>query len=190
MKKILLFIIFLWVIAFLTGCGENGNHTLDPSEGKINGQIKTNLSGHQTIELIAREKTLPSNFDEMAYQRSEVPYFQYLVRKAEDQSEFEDTWNLYEFEAQMPSVNFDKKDIIFIGEHESGSCPAEIDHIKLKSENESMTIYTKVVGGADACTDDATPITFVIQMSKEVSNDLKDIIVAESKVETSVPFEN
>ena len=47
---------------------------------------------------IASEKTLPSNFHEIAFERETTPLFQFLVRKAVNQSEFEQTWSLYGFE--------------------------------------------------------------------------------------------
>ena len=34
--------------------------------------------------------------------------------------EFEATWNLYAFENKSPSVNFNKKDVYFIGVQEVG----------------------------------------------------------------------
>ncbi len=138
--------------------------------------------------VIASEKTLPSNFHEIAFERETTPLFQFLVRKAVNQSEFEQTWSLYGFEDKIPNVNFDEKDVFFIGVHESGSCPYTIKNVELSSDNNTMTV---LLSGPDgACTSDATPRTFVIQIDKEVSKGIENVVIVESGVETNVPFEN
>jgi hypothetical protein len=138
--------------------------------------------------LIASKKTLPANFNDIAFARKETPLFQYLVRKAVNTSEFEDTWKLYALGNKTSNVNLNEKDVFFIGVHESGSCPYKIRVIKLSSDNKKMIIPLSEPDGA--CTSDATPRTFVIQIDKEKSKDIESVVVVQSGVETSVPFEN
>lgn len=136
--------------------------------------------------LIASEKSLPTDFDEIAFKRDTIPYSQYLVRKVVNQSEFEETWNLYGFENKTPNVDLNKKDVIFIGVQESGSCSYKIKNIELSSDNKAITVPLSKPDGA--CTDDATPRTFVIEIDKEISNFLESVVIVESEVETSIPF--
>lgn len=127
----------------LTGCGNGANNA---------------------ESVIASEKTLPADFYEIAFQRETSPFFQYMVRRVVAGSQFEQYWDLYEFEGEMPTVDFDGNDVIFIGVHESGSCPYELKSIKWSSHNSTMTIpLSKPEGDAD-CTSDASPRTFVIQI--------------------------
>ncbi|KAB2336228.1 hypothetical protein F7731_12080 [Cytobacillus depressus] len=179
MKRIFLFVIAFLVIASLMGCDTNDKNT-------------TNLSdeGGQAIEfkLIASEKNLPSNFDDIAFERKETPHFQYLVKKVENQSEYEDMWNLYGFENEIPNVDFNKKATFFVGVHESGSCPYKINNVELSSDNKTMTLPLKEPGGA--CNSDATPRTFVIQIDKEISKEIGNVVIVQSRVGTNVPFES
>ena len=73
--------------------------------------------------LVVSEKTLPADFYEAAFERDTAPYFQYLIKKVVNQSEFEATWTMFGFESKTPNVDFNEKDVIFIGVQESGSCP-------------------------------------------------------------------
>jgi hypothetical protein len=134
------------------------------------------------FDIIASEKTLPIHFNEIAFEE------QYLVRKLVNQSEFEDTWNLYAFESKTPNVDLKEKDVFFIGVHESGSCPYKIRNIKRNSDNKTITVPLSEPNGA--CTSDATPRTFVIQIDKEKSKDIESVVIVQNGVETSVPLKN
>ena len=148
----------------------------------------TNTEDNQiNFSLIASEKSLPTDFDEIAFKRDTIPYFQYLVKKVVNQSEFEETWNMYGFENKTPNVDFNEKDVIFIGVQESGSCPYKIKNIELSSDNKDITVPLSKPDGF--CTSDATPRTFVIQVNKEVSRDLKNAVIVKSGVETTIPID-
>lgn len=138
------------------------------------------------FKVIASEKALPANFDELAYKRDTSPSYQYLIRKAENPSEFEETWNLYEFRSKRPNVDFNKKDIIFIGVHESGSCPFKINDIELGTDSKTITVPLSI--SSEACTSDATPRTFAIEVDKEMSSAIENIVMVESKTETKIPL--
>ena len=140
------------------------------------------------FSLVASEKTLPPNFHEIAYERKTSPLFQFLISKSVSQSEFEKTWNLYGLKKNIPSVDFNQNDVLFIGVHESGSCPYKIENAEISSENNILTVPLAEPEGA--CTSDATPRTFVIQINKEISKDIENVAIIQSGVETNVPFEN
>ncbi|WP_061808946.1 hypothetical protein [Rossellomorea vietnamensis] len=138
-------------------------------------------------ELIASEKSLPADFYEIAFVRKEVPFFYYGVTKAENQSQYEKSWDFYRLEKKRPSENFNEKNVFFIGLEESGSCPIELVDITVNSKNEAMTIELNDSGGA--CTADATPRTSVIEIDKDISKDLKNAIMVEEDLETTIPID-
>lgn len=142
---------------------------------------------NEQYTLIASEKSLPSNFYEMAFQRKEVPFFQYGVTKADNQTQYEESWDLYKLEKKWPSINLNEKSVFFIGLTDSDSCSIELNDIKVNSENKTMTILLNDSGGS--CTADASPRTFVIEIDKEISRDIKNVIIVEDKVETDIPFD-
>ncbi len=141
------------------------------------------------IEIIASEKTLPParEFHELAFERTEVPYFSYLMTNVEQTSKYNETWDFYRMEEQKPDVNFENNHVLFIGGHESGSCPNEISGIQIDFEQQRMTIVVSSSEGP--CTDDAAPRTFVIRYDKEVSEQYKEVMIVEGDVETTIPIE-
>jgi len=75
----------------------------------------SNEEKQMNLDLIASEKTLPTNFHEIAFKRKEAPFFQYLVRKVVYQSEFAANWNFYGFENKPPSINLGIKISFLLG---------------------------------------------------------------------------
>lgn len=114
--------------------------------------------------VVASEKTLPSNFHEIAFERDKTPYFQYLVSKTVDQYGFEQTWNVFGFEKEVPNIDLNEKDAFFIGILESGSCPYKIENIEISSDQQTLIVPLSETEGD--CTSDATPRTFVIDRDK------------------------
>ncbi|TQR19418.1 hypothetical protein [Psychrobacillus vulpis] len=135
---------------------------------------------------MASEKNLPTNFNEIALERKEVPHFQYLVSRVYDQAQFKEAWNYFGFNEQIPKVHFEEKVLLFIGLYESGSCPYELENINTTIESKEMTIFLSETGGD--CTADATPRSFVIELDKESSNHIKNVVIVQSGVETTVPI--
>lgn len=170
--------IALFFSLLLLGCSNdtNDNHQCNIENKQID------------VDVVASEKTLPTNFYEIAFTRETSPLFQFLVRKAVDQSEFEQTWSLYEFENKIPNVDFNKKDVFFIGVYESGTCHYKKKNVELRADNNTMTVSFSEPGGV--CTSDATPRTFVFQIDKEISKNIENVVIVQSEVETNVPFEN
>lgn len=152
----------------------------------LNGCSNNPEKIQQNFDLVASEKNLPTNMHELAFEREETPHYQYLVRLADNLSGFEDFWNLYEFENQAPELDFEEKNVFFIGVYESGSCPSNIEKVEPNSDNVTITIAHP----DGNCTTDATPRTFVIQIDKEETINIESVIIAESGTETTVPLEN
>jgi hypothetical protein len=171
MKTLNLFLpLMILSLLFLFGCSQD--------QGNKEGDAR----------LIASEKSLPANFHQIAYERNTTPFFQYLVRKTSSQTAFEETWGVFEFTSQQPKVDLSEKDILFVGIQESGSCPYEIETIETSSDKKEITVSLSEPEGA--CTDDATPRTFVIEIDKEVSQEVKNVVIVQSQVETSIPIKN
>lgn len=162
----MIFALVLFLTLLLTGCGNGANNA---------------------ERVIASEKTLPSDFYEVAFQRETVPYFHFMVRKAVEGSEFEQNWNLYGFEGEMPSVDFEGKDVLFIGFQESGTCPEELGDIEWSPDN---TMRVPFIESDRPCTGDATPRTLVIELDKEQSGEMENLVIVQSGIETNVPFAN
>lgn len=174
---------FLFMIAFLVGtlllgCG---------SKEKATVNLADNNSKATEFELIANAKNLPLNFDDIAFKRKETPLFSYLVKKVENQSEYEDVWELYGFENEKPSADFGNEDVVFVGLQESGSCPYEIKDIE--SNSESKTLLISLLSPDGNCTADASPRTFVIKMDKKTSEKLENVSIIASGLETTIPFD-
>ncbi|MGM0842322.1 MAG: hypothetical protein ACQEWE_16415 [Bacillota bacterium] len=137
--------------------------------------------------LIASEKTLPSNFYETAFQREKVPFFHYGLAKADNQKQYEENWGLYQLKKKIPSIDFNKMSVFFIGITESGSCPIELTDLEVNQDKKEMTLLLNDSGGD--CTSDATPRTFVIGIDEESSRDLKNVVIVDGEVETSIPID-
>jgi hypothetical protein len=140
----------------------------------------------ENFTMLTSEKTLPTNFEDIAFKQGTDTL---LVRKAADQAEFDATWSLYGLETEMPEVDFNENVVFFIGVYESGSCPLEIRRVELNADHTTMTIPLsmpkELSGKIVACTSNATPRTFVIQLEKELTENLDDLVIDE----TNVPFE-
>ncbi|WP_139785662.1 hypothetical protein [Cytobacillus gottheilii] len=132
-------------------------------------------------KLATTEKTLPANFHEIAFEREEPPAFQYLVKAAYNSVEFEQFWNLFDFEKKIPKVDFESKNVIFVGLHES-SCPYHIENISDEQNTLAITVDTN----EDTCDDVASPRAFVIEVDKGTTASLQEVMIAESGIRTMV----
>ncbi|KIL72568.1 hypothetical protein [Bacillus badius] len=148
----------------------------------------SNKDTKNDIHLIASEKSLPYNFYDIAVKREEVPYFEYLVNKADNQAQYKETWDLFKLKTARPAVNFKESSVFFVGVLESGSCPYELKDSQINLDNQIMKVH--LVEPDRICTDDATPRTFVIEVDKESAEKLENMIIVQSNVETTVPINN
>ena len=172
-KPLLALLVF---ISLLFGCNEN--------------VVKTQFTITKVqvdFTMLASEKALPENFHEIAFEVEDTTPI--LVKKAVDQTELEENWHLYELEQDMPDVDFNENVVFFIGVYESGSCPLEIQSVELNADHTTMTIplsFPKELSGKDvACTADASPKTFVIQLEKKLTEKLNGLVIND----TTVPFD-
>ncbi|MFJ7666784.1 hypothetical protein ACIQXI_06735 [Lysinibacillus sp. NPDC097195] len=160
-SRTLNFFTIILALFFLVGCSDN-------KESKL-----------IDYGLIASEKTLPES----------VGDFNYIIRKSNNKSEFEETWNFYRFDKDLPNIDLALKDIIFIGLEESSNCPYEINNknIELGLNNKVIKLtFPKQYG---ACFTDATPRTIVIEIDKVASKSIKHVVIVnENGEETSVPY--
>lgn len=144
------------------------------------------LENEVDIKIVSSEKNLPSNFREIAVERKEVPNYLYLVNRVSHLSQYEEIWTMFNLEQQIPTVIFEKNDIYFIGVQESGSCPYELENIKMSITEEVMYIHLSEPDGP--CTLDATARTFVIEVNKESSKNLKNVVINQFDAETIMPI--
>ena len=172
-KVLLAFLVF---ILLLFGCNDDVEKT---QSNIVNKQVN--------FTVLASEKTLPINFDDIAFIRETSPFHQFLVRKSVNQSEFDETWSLYGLEQDNPDVDFNKNVVFFIGFFESGSCPSEIGNVELNIDNNTLTV--PLLESEGACASDATPKTFVMQVDKKISPKIENLIIIQSNIKTNVPYE-
>ncbi|WP_043931966.1 DUF3221 domain-containing protein [Bacillus sp. EB01] len=137
--------------------------------------------------LIATEKTLPDSFSELAFKRKTAPFHQYLVKKADNSSEFKDLWHLYGLETGIPEINFDEEVVLFTGVQESGSCPYTNVESGISADKKSFEVTLVEPGGN--CTADATPRTFVFKVEKELAEKFQSVAITQTGVETRIPVE-
>ncbi|MFC5733979.1 hypothetical protein [Cytobacillus gottheilii] len=169
LMKSLLFLALCGVL--LLGCGKEN-------------QVDTSEAPQIDYELIASEKTLPANFDEIAYEREESPAFQYLIKAAYNPIDFEQLWNLFDFEKKIPKVDFESKNVMIVGLHES-SCPTHIEEINNEQETLTINVATK----ENTCDELAAPRAFVIELDKGISESLQEVMIVESEIKTIVPIQ-
>src|SRR5699024_5110420 len=110
-KKFFLFMVVLFIGMLIAGCSpsdSDGSHNgSSENTPTVDDQIGQNMARGDDgpIELIASEKQLPTDFDDLAFKRSEKPYFKYLVKETENESEFSDAWELFKLEGEKVKVN-------------------------------------------------------------------------------------
>ncbi|MRH43242.1 hypothetical protein GH741_11180 [Aquibacillus halophilus] len=167
----------------------------------INDKLNTTLTSLATertlipleekngVDFLASEKkTLPNNFHERALTREYPPHFSYLVYKVEKQQDYEEVSRLYQLETSLQEVNFAENDVFFIGLNESGSCPYDLKWVENKAALSSISFELTLPPETEECTSDATPRTFVVQVSNEISNHQENLLMIESDSNTVVPI--
>ena len=135
------------------------------------------------FHMLASEQTLPANFGELALE----PNFQLIIKHAAHEAAFEENWTMYELVQPMPNVNFDEKGVLFIGMHESGSCESEIERMEFESDANRLVVPISVPDGA--CTTDAVPRTFVVELEQSLFEKIEAVTIVEGASETNVPID-
>lgn len=120
-------------------------------------------------EDIITEKTFPAHFHEQAEQGV-------MIDKAIDQETFDELWKDFRLTEHPPEVEWNQQVAIFLGIYESGTCPYDISKMELNAEKTNLSIHLDIDSEMMACTDDATPRTFVIVVHQD---DLSDVSVVQ-----------
>lgn len=163
MGKKLIFLIVLAAIGgiLLYGCG--------PADQSRTGQGGDDGQTGLTGQVIATEKTFPEDFYDQAEQGV-------LAHKVTDQETFESQWAYFQLGGTPPERNWEDEAVIFLGVIESGSCPYEIDSLQFNDDDSELTVRLKT-DPKKACTDDATPRTFVLAVDAEQAARTEWVIV-------------
>lgn len=138
------------------------------------------------FHMLASEQTLPANFEEVAFEQPASPNFQLLIKHAAHEAAFEENWAMYELVQPMPNVNFDEKGVLFIGMHESGSCESEIERMEFESDENRLVVPISMPDGA--CTTDAVPRTFVVELEQSLFEKIEAVTIVEGASEINVPI--
>lgn len=160
MGKKLIFLVAVVIIGgiVLSGCGQ-----ADQSQAGQGGDDGV------TSQVIATEKTLPQDFYAQAEQGV-------LAHKVKDQETFESQWAYSQLEGTAPERNWENEAVIFLGVIESGTCPYEIDSLQFNDDDSELTVRFKTDPNK-ACTDDATPRTFVLAVDAEQAAQTEWVII-------------
>ncbi|HHY20361.1 MAG TPA: hypothetical protein GX525_00445 [Bacilli bacterium] len=139
-------------------------------------------NSNDNMNILITEKSLPSYFDEVASKSEQAPQYKYLIKKVKTRLEYENEWKYFQLKNDIKDVDLANKDVIFIGLNESGSCPYGIE--KLSIDYNKLLVTLKLPDGD--CTTDSTPRVFVIDIPKDISNQLSEVNIIEGKVKTSI----
>jgi len=119
-------------------------------------------------QVISTQKTWPADFFDAADQGV-------LAKKVTSQEAFEQLWADFGYQAPPPVPNWEQQAVIFLGIIESGSCPYSLQSLQL---DEEKTLHIRLQTEPDkACTDDATPRSFVISVDAEALADTEWVIL-------------
>ncbi|WP_276351899.1 hypothetical protein [Cohnella caldifontis] len=150
--------------------------------------LQSVFDGAQAIpsDLLASEKTLPPDFDRIAFTRPTVPHYEYVVSRADDEQGMKRLWSDFGLATKVPTVDFEHKRVYFIGVRESGTCPYRLAGPSLSPEGTSLIFG--LTGAEGVCTADATPRTFVVAADHSDVEDVTEAVLAEGETVTSVPI--
>lgn len=182
-------VVLLWSALTVAGCASNHNESVLPSDEPKPKMTEDNraIEGTSvTTKIVASEKVLPEDFNGASFRREIAPHYEYMATKSTDETQYEKAWSYYRFEEKQPEVNHEQNDIYFIGVHESGTCPYETGEVSLRADGQALVVM--LVGTGSYCTADARPRTFVIELNKEQSKAIREVVIIESDTETIVPL--
>lgn len=146
MKRIYLFPIILLLSVVIYGCSED-------------------VDGNQVdFDLITSQKL-----------SSDPDFGEPKIEKLSSQLKFEETWTMYRLEEKIPNVNFDEKNVYFIGINGSGSCPYTIEKIITSKDREDLIVSFS--SPDENCTTDSVPYIYVIQIDKNTSEEINNVKV-------------
>jgi hypothetical protein len=182
-------VVLLWSALTVAGCASNLDESILPSDEPKPKMAEDNraIEGTSvTTKIVASEKVLPADFNEASFRREVAPHYEYMATKSTDETQYRKAWSYYRFEEKQPEVNHKQNDTYFIGVHESGTCPYETGEVSLRADGQALVVM--LVGTGSYCTADARPRTFVIELNKEQSRAISEVVIIESDTETIVPL--
>ena len=168
MKKLFAFFL-MSAIAMMAGCTSNKSATEE--------------SASEMAQLVASEKTLPSNFESLSNQSAPKGIQAELVKTKDV---YEDSWKEFQLEGSVPEVDFETNDVLFVGMTESSSCPYILDSLKPDIEASQLVITFDPLD--DVCTADLSPRNFVIAIDKKLSSQLTSFRIVTEQKEIEVPI--
>lgn len=168
MKRLTLFLMMSFVIV-MAGCTSDKSYTEDTAP--------------DMAQLVASEKTLPSNFESQSNQ-SETNGIQAELVKTQDV--YEDSWKEFQLEGSIPKIDFETNDVLFIGMTESSSCPYILDSLNTNIEESQLVITFEPLD--DVCTADLSPRNSVIAIDKKLASKLTSFRIVTEQKEIEVPI--
>lgn len=168
MKRLTVFFM-MSVVFVMAGC---------TSDKRNKGETELEMA-----QLVASEKTLPSNFESISNQSVPKGIQAELVKT---QDVYEDSWKEFQLEGSIPEIDFHTNDVLFIGMTESGSCPYILDSLKTNMEESQLAIIFEPLD--DACTADMSPRNFVFAIDKKLSSKLTSFRIVTEQKEIEVPI--
>ena len=138
----------LFAFSLLTGCSDSAGAEY------ILAQENTDLS--EQLEEKLDEETL-------------------VAEKALNQEEFEKKWNAFNLISERPEVDWENKAVLFVGTEESGTCPKVMEGREFNAEENTILFDFKDYEGA--CTADAHPLTFVLELERNVIEEMQQVQV-------------
>ena len=105
-----------------------------------------------------------------------------IVLKATKQSQYEAYWDDMKIENERKDIDFTTYDTYFIVIFGSSSCPNVISHLQF--EEDALRLKLKSTGGD--CTTNLAPTSYVLQVEKNTSQEIKKVIFEEGRKELEI----
>ncbi|WP_181350333.1 hypothetical protein [Thalassobacillus sp. CUG 92003] len=139
----------------------------------------------QEPNLITSGKRLPLSFEQMATEHDGKDY---LVERVNNKEDYKEMWNKFQMQVDLIDVDMKNKDVLFVGLHESSSCPYEINDIRSNYEKQEILVdFTDINSN---CTSDASPRTFIIGIDKSKSKNVSTVTLVHGDQSVPIPINN
>lgn len=165
-KRLGLFALF-FLLSLVFGCSIKGGNEV--------GSIEETL--------IATEKSLPDNFEQIATIQNQQQLFIVRVKNAKD---YKEMWHQFQIKEELITIDTNKKNIYFIGLFESSSCPYEIEYLGSNTESGELEVHLSSEDGD--CSADNSPRNFVLAIDKDISIKLSTLVVIKDSEKLELPI--
>jgi|GEM_PF-1581346 len=132
------------------------------------------IDNELSARLLKTDKTLPEGTD-----------YRLHAEVASTEEEMARLWARYRYEDELPRVDFDEEDVYFFGLNESGNCPLKYEGLGMEDAGETLILHLSL--GSSACTDDATPRSYVVRLDKTLGERIERVSAVEWR--KSKPFQ-